>query len=107
MQHNDANTDPFVDANTNDQNYINVSPVIIEVTTTDNDASSNDGTEGDHHPFKRTGSNTKLKSALGHSPIKVSLSYLIGIEVPSNPPYESAINLSNPLSEVLILLRKP
>ena len=34
-------------ANTNDQNYINVSPVIIEVTTTDNDASSNDGSEGD------------------------------------------------------------
>ena len=27
--------------NTSDQNYINVTPVVIEVTTTDNDASSN------------------------------------------------------------------
>lgn len=38
-----------VSPNTSDQNYINVTPVVIEVTTTDNDASSNDeDTEGDN-----------------------------------------------------------
>ena len=35
--------------NTSDQNYLNVTPVVIEVTTTDNDASSNgENTEGDN-----------------------------------------------------------
>ena len=35
--------------NTSDQNYINVTPVVIEVTTTDNDASSNgENTEGNN-----------------------------------------------------------
>ena len=38
-----------VSPNTSDQNYINVTPVVIEVTTTDNDASSNEeDTEGDN-----------------------------------------------------------
>ena len=32
--------------------------------------------------FKRTGSITKLQSAMGHSSIKVSLTYLRGLEVP-------------------------
>jgi len=32
--------------------------------------------------FKRTRSITKLKSAMGHSSIKVSLAYLRGLEVP-------------------------
>ena len=32
--------------------------------------------------FKRTGSITKLQKAMGHSSIKVSLSYLRGLEVP-------------------------
>lgn len=38
-----------VSPNTSDQNYINITPVVIEVTTTDNDASSNEeDTEGDN-----------------------------------------------------------
>ena len=38
-----------VSPNTSDQNYINITPVVIEVTTTDNDASSNDeDTDGDN-----------------------------------------------------------
>ena len=32
--------------------------------------------------FKRTGSITKLQSAMGHSSIKVSLTYLRGLEIP-------------------------
>ena len=32
--------------------------------------------------FKRTGSITKLQTAMGHSSIKVSLTYLRGLEVP-------------------------
>jgi hypothetical protein len=32
--------------------------------------------------FKRTGSITKLQSAMGHSSMKVSLTYLRGLEVP-------------------------
>ena len=32
--------------------------------------------------FKRTGSITKLQKAMGHSSIKVSLTYLRGLEVP-------------------------
>ena len=32
--------------------------------------------------FKRTGSITKIQSAMGHSLIKVSLNYLISLEVP-------------------------
>ena len=32
--------------------------------------------------FKQTGSITKLESAMGHSSIKVSLTYLRGLEVP-------------------------
>ena len=32
--------------------------------------------------FKRTGSITKLKSAMGHSSIRVSFTYLRGLEVP-------------------------
>ena len=32
--------------------------------------------------FKRTGSISKLQSAMGHSSIKVSLTYLRGLEVP-------------------------
>ena len=32
--------------------------------------------------FKRTGSITKIQSAMGHSSIKVSLTYLRGLEVP-------------------------
>lgn len=32
--------------------------------------------------FKRTGSIIKLQSAMGHSSIKVSLTYLRGLEVP-------------------------
>ena len=32
--------------------------------------------------FKRTGSITKLKKAMGHSSINVSLTYLRGLEVP-------------------------
>ena len=32
--------------------------------------------------FKRTGSITKLKKAMGHSSINVSLTYLRGLEIP-------------------------
>ena len=32
--------------------------------------------------FKRTGSLTKLQKAMGHSSLKVSLTYLRGLEVP-------------------------
>ena len=32
--------------------------------------------------FKRTGSITKLQSAMGHSSIKISLTYLRGLEIP-------------------------
>lgn len=32
--------------------------------------------------FKRTGSITKLQKAMGHSSIKVSLTYLRGLEIP-------------------------
>jgi len=37
-----------ISPDSSDQNYINVTPVVIEVTTTDNDASSNEDTEGDN-----------------------------------------------------------
>jgi len=47
-----------VSPNTSDQNYINVTPVVIEVTTTDNDASSNEeDTEGDNSEGDNEGDN--------------------------------------------------
>ena len=37
---------------------------------------------GEMEIFKRTGSMTKIKRAMGHSSINVSLTYLRGLEIP-------------------------